>query len=728
MTLAALVREKNWSDLEQAWTEWALGEAGIEPALQALQAAADHKEIPRCLPFVREHAEVLIGSERAEGAAELLGAAMLLGGSPGELAKPLYRAAEAAWSEAEIWEDYTQLSGLDENAPDMRAAWKAFRKLLRLEPETVVYHAKGWGIGQIEARDPAASEVTVRFRSGRTDRFPYASAVDIFEVLEDHDLRTLLVRNPDELQRLLKEEPLDVLRWVLRRNKGRVQHAGIKLALGMLGIEGPRFTTWWRKARKSAETSEWFEVSGPASRVQVRLLAKALDPAEGIRRQLLRANDLGQGLIRAKSILSGGSQEENVRHAVLKTLGEMVADEGNSLRDRLSVWLFLREEEGATPELLVDRLTEAAEAPAPSDPSQAPALWELFQVTSGSREQERCIDLLQEVYPGDRWLAEAAEHLPHAAAGMARPLVDALAKSGQTDRLVKHYNTLLVRPTRNPAVLVSLGERLEDAQEDDALPPPIQRAQCLLQLAVHLHRNAPGNNVVIRVRNKLGDLLDRGETPLLKRMLASADRETFRSLITMVEGNIDPRIDRLFTRVAVQICPGVFKGDERPFWENEGIWTTRAGLAKHEAELRELRDVKIPANSEAIGKAASYGDLSENSEWEAAIEEQRNLTRRAMELEAEIRDAQLLEDAAIPADTVAPGTRVRYRDLTAGEERVVKILGPWDMDGTVEGEVSYRSPLAAGMLGCHPGDRADLELPSGEIQVEVLSVELLTLD
>src|SRR5688572_15531853 len=218
MNLAQLVREGLWDELETAWTEHLLAGAALGPALDALQAAAARREIQRCLPHVREHADVLSSAERAAEAVELLGTTMLLGGSPGELTKPLLDHAEKAFGSEPFWELYRELAGLREGAPDMRAAWRKFRKVLSLDQGRVVYHAAGWGLGRIESLDLDGRETSVRFLSGRTDRFPLQSAVDIFEVLEPDDLRVLVVNDPKALEKKLKEEPLEVLRWVLVRN------------------------------------------------------------------------------------------------------------------------------------------------------------------------------------------------------------------------------------------------------------------------------------------------------------------------------------------------------------------------------------------------------------------------------------------------------------------------------------------------------------------------------
>jgi hypothetical protein len=143
MNLAQLVRDGLWDELESAWTEHVLASAALPPALDALQAAALRREVQRCLPYVREHVEVLAANARAADAVELVGTTMLLGGAPGELAKLLLENAERAWGGEPFWEPYRELSGLRDGAPDMRGSWRKFRKLLALAEGRVVYHAAG---------------------------------------------------------------------------------------------------------------------------------------------------------------------------------------------------------------------------------------------------------------------------------------------------------------------------------------------------------------------------------------------------------------------------------------------------------------------------------------------------------------------------------------------------------------------------------------------------------
>jgi transcription elongation GreA/GreB family factor len=83
-----------------------------------------------------------------------------------------------------------------------------------------------------------------------------------------------------------------------------------------------------------------------------------------------------------------------------------------------------------------------------------------------------------------------------------------------------------------------------------------------------------------------------------------------------------------------------------------------------------------------------------------------------------MRIAALLENAPIQDDMVCPGTVVRYRETKTGVENEVVLLGPWD---TEPNAISYRAPLASGMLGLHPGDKTVVELPAGPLPIEILS-------
>jgi transcription elongation factor GreA len=394
---------------------------------------------------------------------------------------------------------------------------------------------------------------------------------------------------------------------------------------------------------------------------------------------------------------------------------------------RVSAWLMIRQKRGTSPDPLLALVQEAMAAEPPEDPTAAPPLWQLFQELPATRDQELAADLLTEIY-GDDWLDQASANLQHAAPGMVRVLIEKLASAGRKQDLIEHYTTLLGRPLRAPHALVTLARMVETGKLKGELPPPVQRAQALLTLATHLWAERRADVHMGRAHTRLVELLAGGKQPVLEKLLDGADARSLRSAQLLIQRGVEESIDNIVASLVFHSGPTATGGAAARFWESpDTIWTTRSGLQRRRAELREIRDVKMPENEDAIGRAAALGDISENAEWESAIEEKRNLSSRVAQMEAELRQAALLENTSLPDDTVSPGTTVRYRDVGSGEESTVVILGPWDMDRD-ERVVSYRAPLAQGLLGMHTGEKRTITLPSGPIEVELLAVEPAEID
>ena len=618
----------------------------------------------------------------------------------------------------------------------------------------------------------------MKFWNGRQDEFPLTAAMDIFDPLPETDLRARSLEDPDALRKEVKANPLEALSAILVRHNGRATTTTIKTAMMQIGIEGSAWSAWWRKARKLAENSDDVEVSGTPQKSFVTQLLVKKDPGEALRRILQRSTNLAEVHARVRDLFVGAGVGGPRGHR------HRGARERRRSRDRAAARATgglapARDKTGASPKLMRQVLYEVMQAPEPPDPSQPPEIWKLFQALPGAKDQERSVELLPELFgtggaqlaleavdaqlaeanaevasfegeadeastatedaPADStgdegeatetvddlsWIEDVLPHLQHAAPGQVRPLIERLRAAGHEDELRAHYAGLLARPLRNPTLMIVLADRFEDGGEHEDMPTPVQRGQALLSLAVHTFQERRGNPQLTRIAGRLTDFLAKGATPMLKELFKTADVSALRSANVTASRGVDSEIENIITEVALSKDKQFFAQDAGFYWESATIWTTRAGLRRRSAELKELREVKIPENQDAIGRAASYGDLSENSEWEAAIEEQRNLTARAMEIEEELRETDLIEDAAIIEDTVCPGTRVLYREVETGKESTVLILGPWDDDQVLETQViSYRAPLAQGLLGLELGEKSTVKLPGGDVDLEIVTIE-----
>lgn len=149
---------------------------------------------------------------------------------------------------------------------------------------------------------------------------------------------------------------------------------------------------------------------------------------------------------------------------------------------------------------------------------------------------------------------------------------------------------------------------------------------------------------------------------------------------------------------------------------------TKDGVAKLEAELENLKTVRRREVAEKIKVALSFGDLSENSEYDEAKNEQAKVEARIAELEELIKNAKVIKDSDIASDTVHLGSIVKINNLKLGVEKVYHIVGSNQTDA-LSGKISDQSPIGAALIGAKKGDTVTVHSPVGDMDFEILSVE-----
>ena len=148
---------------------------------------------------------------------------------------------------------------------------------------------------------------------------------------------------------------------------------------------------------------------------------------------------------------------------------------------------------------------------------------------------------------------------------------------------------------------------------------------------------------------------------------------------------------------------------------------TKDGVAKLEAELENLKTVKRREVAEKIKVALSFGDLSENSEYDEAKNEQGIVESRIAEIEATLAHAQVIDSDDITTEKVGIGTVVKILDMDMDEEMEFQIVGTSEAN-IDKGQMSDESPIGAALIGRKIGEVVDVETPSGIIQFEILDI------
>ena len=154
---------------------------------------------------------------------------------------------------------------------------------------------------------------------------------------------------------------------------------------------------------------------------------------------------------------------------------------------------------------------------------------------------------------------------------------------------------------------------------------------------------------------------------------------------------------------------------------NEELLLTQAGYDKLVAEDEELVSVRRAEVSERLKEAISYGDISENAEYDAAKNEQAELEERIQALENMLRKAKIVNEEITKGDTVNVGLSVIVRNTADGEEEQFSIVGATESD-PFEGKISNESAVGKGLIGHKQGDKVTIELPDSLITYEIMKV------
>lgn len=149
---------------------------------------------------------------------------------------------------------------------------------------------------------------------------------------------------------------------------------------------------------------------------------------------------------------------------------------------------------------------------------------------------------------------------------------------------------------------------------------------------------------------------------------------------------------------------------------------TYEGLKRYEEELHNLKVNRRQEVAQKLKEARAQGDLSENGEYDAAKDEQRDIESRIEELEQLLKNVEVVVEDEVEVDKVGVGCRVRVLDMEESEEIEYKIVGSTEAD-SLHGRISNESPVGRALQGARIGNVVTVETPAGDFRYKVLSID-----
>lgn len=718
-SMADLARGDQLQLLEEVWLDEVESLGPVGPFLEAIEPLLEKGTDEVAATLVTLLAEALLEARRYGDAFQVLRPVSLKRrlGKAGAALRLLLVASLKGMYEGEDWFPLFLLrSGLEGEGP-MGKGLETFESLLPFRPGSPLIYFRESRPGLIESMDPEDGMCLIRFVDGSERRLSLDVTRELHLPLEPGDWRARQVTEPEALRQEALDSPGTVVRNVIQSRDGKATAPEIKADLLGPVIPQAKWNSWWKRAREEAKQDPYIGVEGSRSRPVFVLRGRPVSLDEEAMREVQWARGLGEAVARTRRY----SQEKISPEVARKLAGEVgrrLEAEADTLRSKepgaiLEGALLMEALGEPPPDVAEVVLRDALEGP-PEDASEALAL--LLRTVPSREGRTAILEKIRSLAP-EEWahrLSAAIEGLPEAPVEEA---LDFLLKAGELERVVTVFRVLLATPFRHRDAVIHLTRAWAKGTLGEEIAP-VDLLDALLPLARDLARPPRGEKVPPRIARGLIILLVGTRKPLIVRLLDAATEEDFQRWAAFAASA--PDLPWEITEAIRARAPVPDFEGPAAYWGGEAIFCTREGIARRRENLRVLVEDKIPANRNAIGEAAAHGDLSENAEWQAAIEEQYSLAEQSRVMEEEMAKALPIEDQPRPDGVASPGSKVSYRDEGTGEKATITILGPWDIG---DGVVSYRAPLARGILGRKVGETLDIVLPGGTHRITIQEIE-----
>ena len=155
--------------------------------------------------------------------------------------------------------------------------------------------------------------------------------------------------------------------------------------------------------------------------------------------------------------------------------------------------------------------------------------------------------------------------------------------------------------------------------------------------------------------------------------------------------------------------------------KQQDMLLTSEGIQNYEKELEHLKSVVRKEVAEKIKEARSFGDLSENSEYDEAKNEQAKVEARISEIENILKHAKIMDESELSNEHIHIGSKVKVHDFDFDEDTEYQIIGSGEAD-PFNGKISDESPVGAALIGHKVGDTVIAETPNGEVKFKILEI------
>lgn len=580
--------------------------------------------------------------------------------------------------------------------------------LLAFRPGSYVLDPQHGEVGRVEGFDAEKGGIAIDF--GGTVKTYSGVLLGRLQPVDKDDFRALAAFETERLGALSDEDPEELVSLLLGTLDKRMELRRIRLYLEPV-LAGP-WTKWWGKAREVLKRSSAIGMT-EGRNPSLFLRSKPLSHGERLARKFETGANPMARLNMALEILQEARDkhvgEDTVRkvHAGVKQLCAQCAAAGKpalavaagAVADAYRRRLPDYELDGGVPPQAMDwALTDpAAFVRVITDDGV------LLCALDAARRQAH-----------ENWKDFFVAVMPNASRDVCGALARQLEAEDARAHLAAARRGIIEHSDRNPGSIAWLWRDVTSNPKAAEDVKPVEVVREILSMAAGIFRDPSLSEEMRRDHvNLLRNALFMKDGEPLREAMESAPPEEVALVKAYGERNpalTDQRMSFLMD-ILRDIQPDLFVKFTPP-WEQGVVYSTEAGIDKRKKELEYIVNERLPEVIKQLGQAAEFGDLRENAEYKAALEERARLADQGARIQEEIAEARVITHETADTDFVTIGSEVLARNLDTNEELVMTFLGPWDARPE-ENVYAYNAPLGLAFMGATLGQ--DVEYDTGTV-------------
>jgi transcription elongation factor GreA-like protein/transcription elongation GreA/GreB family factor len=616
------------------------------------------------------------------------------------LAELAYNYLKKRYSDHKHFNDKIRLIGL-RGKEKFQGAISNYELLSHMEKGKYVFHTGGWGVGEIVDVSLVREQLTLEFDyvPGKKE-LPFATAFKTLVPIPDEHFLALRFGSPDLLEKKAKENPVDVIRMLLR-DLGPKTASEIKDELCDLVIPAAEWTRWWQTTRGKIKKDTM--IATPEDIREPFHLRKSELSHEERLQQILEskpdANTLIQTVYTFLRDFPEMLKNNDFKAILLSKMTEVLSYKEISPAQEIQIHFFLQD------------LNNTKDSPA------------ITELVKRFESIEKMINTVEVLSFKKRLLMEARKNredwkesflylLFKVEQGPLRDYILSELISVKADAELKQkFQDLYTHPSKYPEAFMWYFQKL---QTQPSIPfsdkeGKIRFFEGLLILLSHVENNPEQREMV----KKIHTLLSAGRFAIVRQMMQSGSAEDAKEFILLASKShsLSDHDQKIFHSLAEVAHPSISKPrkkqDASVREETQTIWTTHEGYLKLKQRIQQIATVETVENAKEIETARAHGDLRENAEFKAALEKRDRLQSELKFLSEQLKGARVLTKEDINTKEVDVGAVVECQNKK-GQKITYTLLGPWDADPD-KNILSFQSKLAQNMKGKTIGDKFSLQ-------------------